>query len=143
MTARAVRRPVGIRLRLRPLERVAFFKEYAEKKLKHVIQSGSAAPGNAATRLEAYAVTGGRYVSGSCPDIDGLYAEQANETNPRVRQQILKTIQQLIHDKVMAGPVIEPAFLDGVGPRVEAHGLNAISWHAYSAPYEDLKLKGR
>jgi len=108
-----------------------------------VIQSGSAAPGNAATRLEAYAVAGGQYVYGSYPEVDGLYSEQAGETNVRSRRQILDKLQQLIHERVMFGPVLEPAFLNGVGPRVQVHGLNAITSHAYSAPYEDLKLKGK
>ena len=130
----------GIRLRLRPLERAAFFKEYGEKKLRGVILSGSGAPGNAAIRLEQYAVTGGRYVYGTYPEVDGLYSAQANEMNPRVRQQILHKMQQLIHEQVMFGPVIEPAFLNGVGPRLEVHGLGTIKNHAYSAPYEDLRL---
>jgi peptide/nickel transport system substrate-binding protein len=134
---------VGIRVRLRPMERVAFFKEYGEKKLRGVIFSGSGAPGNAPTRLEQYAVTGGRYTYGSYPDVDGLYTEQVNEMNPRVRQQILHKIQQLIHEKVMFGPVIEPAFLNGVGPRLEVHGLGLVANHAYSAPYEELRLKKR
>ena len=132
---------VGIRLRLRPLERAAFFKEYGEKKLRGVILSGSGAPGNAATRLEAYAVAGGRYVYGSYPEVDGLFAEQANEMNTRVRQQILAKAQQILHERATFGPVIEPAFLNGVGPRVEVHGLGAIANHAYSAPYEDLTVK--
>jgi peptide/nickel transport system substrate-binding protein len=132
---------VGIRVRLRPMERVAFFKEYGEKKLRGVIFSGSGAPGNAPTRLEQYAVTGGRYTYGAYPDVDGLFTEQVNEMNPRVRQQILHKIQQLIHEKVMFGPVIEPAFLNGVGPRLEVHGLGLVANHAYSAPYEDLRLK--
>ena len=130
----------GVRLRLRPLERAAFFKEYGEKKLRGVIFSGSGAPGNAPTRLEQYAVTGGRYVYGTYPEVDGLYNAQANEMNPRVRQQILHKMQQLIHEQVMFGPVIEPAFLNGVGPRLEVHGLGTIKNHAYSAPYEDLRL---
>ena len=54
-----------------------------------VVFSGSGAPGNAPTRLEQYAVTGGRYVYGTYPEVDGLYGEQAKEMNPRVRQQIL------------------------------------------------------
>ena len=91
----------------------------------------------------AVAVTGGRYAYGAYPDIDGLFSEQANEMNPRVRRQILDKIQQMIHERAMFAGVIEPAFLNGVGPRVEAHGLNAITSHAYSAPYEDLKLKGK
>jgi peptide/nickel transport system substrate-binding protein len=131
---------VGIRLRLRPMERAAFFKEYGEKKLRGVILSGSGAPGNAPTRLEQYAVTGGRYTYGAYPDVDGLYTEQVNEMNPRARQQILYKMQQIIHEKVMFGPVIEPAFLNGVGPRLEVHGLGLIANHAYSAPYEDLRL---
>lgn len=38
-------------------------------------------------------------------------------------------------------PLMEPAFLNGYGPRVEEAGLGLITNHAYSAPYEDLKLK--
>jgi hypothetical protein len=44
---------------------------------------------------------------------------------------------------VMLGPVIEPAFLNGVGPRPAVDGLGLIANHAYSAPYEDLSLKRR
>jgi len=132
---------VGIRMRLRPMERAAFFKEYGEKKLRGVILSGSGAPGNAPTRLEQYAVSGGRYTYGAYPDVDGLYAEQANETNPQKRQQIVHKMQQLIHDKAMFGPIIEPALLNGVGPRLDVHGLGLIANHAYSAPYEDVRLK--
>jgi peptide/nickel transport system substrate-binding protein len=134
---------VGIRLKLHPLERVAFFQELAEKKLRYVVQNGSGAPGNAATRIEVNAVTGGRYVYGTYPEIDGLFSEQANEMNPRARQQIVQKVQQLIHERVMFGPVIEPAFLNGVGSRPAVHGLGVIANHPYSGPYEDLKLKGK
>ena len=41
---------VGIKSRLRPLERAAFFKAYAEKSLKNIIFGGSGAFGNTATR---------------------------------------------------------------------------------------------
>ena len=132
---------VGIRTKLRLLERAAFFQEYGEKKLRNVVQSGSGAPGNAATRLEQYTVTGGRYTYGSYPEIDGLFSEQANETNSRVRQQILHKMQQLIHDRAMFAPIIEPAFLNGVGPKVGNHGLGAVPNFPYSSPYEDLTLK--
>src|SRR6266403_1286536 len=54
-------REVGIRAKLRPLERAAFFEAYGNKKLKNIIQSGSGAFGNAPTRLEAYVVKGGTY----------------------------------------------------------------------------------
>ena len=31
----------------------------------------------------------------------------------------------------------------GVGPRLDVHGLGLVANHAYSAPYEDLRLKKR
>jgi peptide/nickel transport system substrate-binding protein len=134
---------VGIRTQSRPLERAAFFAQYREKKLKNVILSGSAAFGNAATRLEAFIAAGGAYVYGSYPDIDGLFGEQAAETDRKKREAILHRIQQLVHEKTMLAPIWELAFLNGVGPRVAESGLGLITGHAYSAPYEDLKLKGR
>jgi len=32
-------------------------------------------------------------------------------------------------------------FLNGVGPRVEESGLGLIAGHAYSAPYEDVRVR--
>jgi peptide/nickel transport system substrate-binding protein len=109
---------VGIRTRLHLMERAAYYKEYADKKLRGLLHTGSRTPGNAATRIDTYAVTGGPYVYNTYPEIDGLFSEQVNEQNPPVRGQILQKIQQIIHDRVMFAPVMEPALLNGVGPRV-------------------------
>jgi peptide/nickel transport system substrate-binding protein len=49
---------VGIRTKLRPLERAAFVKAYGQKSLKNIIQGQSGAFGNAATRLEAFVAKG-------------------------------------------------------------------------------------
>ena len=73
---------VGIRVKLRPLERAAFFKAYSEKKLKNIVQGASGAFGNCATRAEAFVAKGGTYVYGSYPDIDELFAEQAVADGP-------------------------------------------------------------
>jgi peptide/nickel transport system substrate-binding protein len=132
---------VGIRAKLRPLERAAFFKAYAEKKFKNIIQGASGAFGNAATRLEAFAVSGGTYVYGSYPELDGLFQEQAGELDRKRRESILHKMQEIVHDKVIYAPIWQLAFLNGVGPRVEESGLGLIPGHAYSAPYEDLKLR--
>jgi peptide/nickel transport system substrate-binding protein len=43
----------------------------------------------------------------------------------------------------MYAPIWELAFLNGVGPRVQESGLGLISRRAYSAPYEDVTLKGK
>jgi peptide/nickel transport system substrate-binding protein len=134
---------VGIRATLRPLERAAFFKSYAEKKLKNLVQGGSAAFGNAATRLEAFAVSGGTYVYGGYADIDGLFQEQAAELDKKRREVTLQKVQQLVHEKVMYAPIWQLAFINGVGPRVAESGLGLIAGHAYSAPYEDVTLKSK
>jgi peptide/nickel transport system substrate-binding protein len=131
----------GIRVHLVPLERAAFFKSYAEKKLKNVIQGASGAFGNAATRVEAFVASGGIYSYGSYPDIDGLFQEQAGELDRGRREATLQKIQQLVHDKAMYAPIWQLAFLNGVGPRVEESGLGLIPGHAYSAPYEDVTVK--
>jgi peptide/nickel transport system substrate-binding protein len=118
-------------------------KAMQEKKLKNLHRQGSAAFGNAATRVEAFVVTEGMYAYGGYPDIDGLFREQANEPDRKKREAILHRIQQLMHDKAMFMPLFEPAFLNGVSPRIAESGLGLIAYHGYSAPYEDVRLKGK
>ena len=134
---------VGIRAKLRPLERAAFNKGQTEKKYKNLVLSASAAFGNAATRLEAFVVGGGAYVYGSYPDIDGLFREQGTELDRKRRETILHRIQQLIHDKAMFAPIWNLAAMGGFGPRVEESGLGLITGYPFSGPYEDVKLRGK
>jgi peptide/nickel transport system substrate-binding protein len=133
----------GIRARVRPLERAGFFKSYQDKKLKNLVYSISGAFGNAATRLEVFVAAGGPYVYGSYPDIDGLFREQAGELDRKRREAMLHRIQQLIHDKAMYAPVWELGFVHASGPRVADPALGHITGWAFSAPYEDVKLKGK
>jgi peptide/nickel transport system substrate-binding protein len=131
----------GIRVKLRPLERAAFFKAYSEKKLKNLIQGGSGAFGNAATRLEAFAVTGGAYVYGTYPEIDDLFAQQAMELDVAKRTAMLHRIQQILHERSVYAPIWQLAFINGYGKRVGESGFGLIRGHAYSAPYEDVTIK--
>ena len=132
---------VGIRARLRPLERAAFVKAYSDKSLKNLIQAGSGAFGNTATRLEAFVVKGGAFSYGSYPDIDELYARQAAELDNDRRTSQLHQAQQLVHDRVMFAHLWQLAFISAVGPRIEQSGLGLIPGYAYSGPYEDVTLK--
>jgi len=134
---------VGVRIKVNPMERAAFIKANQEKKLKNLTRSGSATFGNAATRIEAFVFGEGMFAYGSYPDIDGLFREQAAEPDRKKREALLHRIQQLMHDKAMQAPLFEPAFLNGYGPRVAESGLGLITYHGYSAPYEDVKLKAR
>ena len=134
---------VGIRARLRPLERAAFFKGYAEKSFKNVIQGASGAFGNTATRLESFVAKGGTYVYGSYPDIDALFQQQESELDAKKRAAMLDKIQQLVHERTIYAHLWQLAFLNGAGPRVGESGLGLIAGHAYSAPYEDVTLTGK
>src|SRR6266436_2434693 len=133
---------VGIKSRLRPLERAAFFKAYAEKSLKNIIFGGSGAFGNAATRMEAFYVKGGAYAYGSYPDIDELFQQQAVELDHKKRAAILEKMQRLVHDRSIYAPIWLLGFLNGIGPRVGESGFELIPGFAYTAPYEDITLKG-
>ena len=48
-----------------------------------------------------------------------------------------------MHERVMFAPLLEPAFLSGVGPRVDPATLGLVTGHAFSYPYEDIRLKPR
>ena len=74
---------------------------YAEKKFKNLIQGGSGAFGNAATRLEMLAVKGGTYAYGSYPDLDELFQRQAAELDKQHRETILHKMQQIVHERTM------------------------------------------
>jgi len=83
----------------------AFIKGYAEKSFKNIIQGGSGAFGNAATRLEAFVVKGGTFVYGNYPDIDGLFQQQAVEMDRKRREAILHKIQELVYGRSIYAPI--------------------------------------
>jgi peptide/nickel transport system substrate-binding protein len=132
---------VGIRVKLRPVERAGFLKAYQDKKLKNLVYGLSGVFGNAATRIESFTFSGGVYAYGGYPDIDGLFREQAVELDRKKREATLQRIQQLMHDKVMYLPIWQLAVLQGYGPHVAESGLGLIADYPWSAPYEDLRLK--
>ena len=132
---------VGIRTRVRTMERATFLAAWREKKIKGLIMGLGAPAGNAATRIEVYVLKSGIYSSGVVPEIEDLYQRQARELDRKKREALLHQIQQIMHDRVLHVPIYELAFLWGVGPRVEEACVDHIKGFSYSAPYEDLKLK--
>jgi peptide/nickel transport system substrate-binding protein len=131
----------GIRAKLRPLERAAFYKGYGDKTFKNIVQGSSGAFGNAATRLQEFTVKGGAYAYGSYPDIDALYPTQAAEGDPGKREAILVKMQQIVHERAIFAPIWQLAFINGVGSRVGESSFGRIAGFPYTAPYEDLTLK--
>jgi peptide/nickel transport system substrate-binding protein len=133
---------VGIRARFRTMERVAALTAWKDKKLKNLYQCGAGGYGNAATRIENYYVTGGLYSPGGHPDIDDLFQQQARELDRKKREATLHKIQQLANERVLYLPVYALYFNNGVGPRVAEPSLGRNPLHYYTAPFEDLRLKG-
>ena len=54
---------------------------------------------------------------------------------------MLHKIQQLMYDKAMFAPIVEPPLSSGAGARLA--DVPTIAGHPYVSPYEDLKLKAR
>ena len=134
---------VGIKTKLRPIERAGFMREYQEKKLRNLIYGFSGIFGNAATRLEVFTVSSGMYAYGAYADIDDLFREQASDLDPQRREAILHRIQELIYDKAMYLPLWQSAALSAYGPRVAESGLGLITDYPWVAPYEEVQLKAK
>ena len=48
-----------------------------------------------------------------------------------------------VHEKAVYAPIWELGFIHAQGPRVAESGLGLITGWAFSAPYEDVRLKGK
>jgi peptide/nickel transport system substrate-binding protein len=132
---------VGIRTRLRSMERAAFLTAWREKKLHGVVLGAQGAGGNAATRIEGLATRGGMFAYGVLPEVEDLFQRQAREIDRKKREELLYQIQRILYDRVVFAPIWENGFIRGVGPRVEEGALTLIPAFPYSAPLEDLRLK--
>jgi peptide/nickel transport system substrate-binding protein len=62
---------------------------------------------------------------------------------PFVATHWLLFADQLVHDKVMVLPIWQLALIQAHGPRVAESGLGLIADFPWSAPYEELRLKGK
>jgi peptide/nickel transport system substrate-binding protein len=131
---------VGIRVKMRTMERAAFYTAWREKKLRGLVLVAAGVAGNAATRVETFIYSKGAYAYGGYPDIDALYEQQARERDQGTRAALLQHIQQLTAERVMFAPIINLRLLIGVGFRVAEHALNTIPLYPFPAP-EDMRLK--
>jgi peptide/nickel transport system substrate-binding protein len=132
---------VGIRSKVRAMERAAMYAAQSEKNVKHMTRQGSGAYGNAASRVEAFMTSKGSLSFLKDPQIDEWYVQQAVELDRKKRETILHKIQQKVYDEANFIPLWELGFLCASGPRVAVSGLGLISVFIYSAPYEDVQLK--
>ena len=132
---------VGIRTKVRTMERAAFFSAWATKKLRGVCMCVLALYGNAASRMAEWVPSSGAFAYGGYPDVDALYKQQALETDRRKREALLHKIQQLLHERARFAPIWDYTWPSGVGPRVAEPALMLINPYPWSAPLEEVRLK--
>jgi peptide/nickel transport system substrate-binding protein len=131
---------VGIRVRLRQMERASFYAAWQEKKLRGLFMTAAGNSGNAASRVESFIQSKGEYAYGGYPDIDGLFGQQAGERDVKKREALLHKIQQLTIDRAMHAPVMDLRTLNGIGPRIARHTITDV-WMSPFPSYEDIELK--
>jgi peptide/nickel transport system substrate-binding protein len=132
---------VGIRTRIRTMERAAFYTALASKKLRGICVCINAVYGNAASRMAETVPSDGAFAYGGYPDIDALYKQQTRETDRKKREATLHQIQRLLHERVRFGPIYDYIWPSGVSQKVVEPALMLIDPYPWSAPLEDVRLK--
>jgi peptide/nickel transport system substrate-binding protein len=132
---------VGIKVRLRTMERAAFYQALASKKLKGLCVCINAVYGNAASRIAQTVPSDGAFAYGGYPDVDALYKQQSRELDPRKREAQLHQLQRLLHERVRFAPIMDYIWPSGVGPKVAEPALMLIDPYPWSAPLEEVRLK--
>src|SRR5947207_1582537 len=134
-------RAIGIRAKVRTMERAAFLSTWREKKLRGLLIGATGAAGNAAARLEPFVTRGGIYAYGGVPELEDLFQRQAKELDRKQRETILHRIQRMVAERVLVAPLFQQGFIWGIGARVEESGAGLIQGYPYAAPCEDLRLR--
>ena len=134
---------IGIRAKIRTMERAAWLAAWKEKKLRGMSMCGAGGFGNAVTRIENYFISTGTYADANHPDIDELYRKQDTETDVKKREALLHEIQRIAYEQALFVPLYAWVWHTGVGPRVEDASLGKIPLFYYTGPFEDMRLKGQ
>ena len=133
---------VGIRTRMRTMERAAFLTVLAREEAARGARWAPRAPAATPRRgSRAWPRKGGLYAYGVIPEVEDLFQRQARELDRKKREEMLHQIQRILADRVVFAPIWENAFLNGVGPRVDEAALTLVTAFPYTAPFDDLRLK--
>src|SRR2546422_3525906 len=132
---------VGIRTRIRTMERAAFLTAWREKRLKGVLMGLNGSGGNAANRLEAYGTTAGIFTYGVLPEVEDLFQRQAREIDRAKREALLHQIQRILHERVMHVPVYELSPMAGISPGLEQTRVRLIPGFPAPGPTQNPQLR--
>jgi peptide/nickel transport system substrate-binding protein len=132
---------IGIKTRVRTMERAAFYAALGTKKLKGLCMCVNAVYGNASTRLSETVPNTGAFAYGTFPDVEDLYKRQAVELDPKKREALLHQIQQILYDRVRFAGIFDYVWVSALGPKVEDPAFMKIDPFPWSAPLEEVRLK--
>jgi peptide/nickel transport system substrate-binding protein len=51
-------------------------------------------------------------------------------------------VQRLVTERAIFAPIWQLGFINGTGPRVGVSGFGLIPGYPYTAPYEDITIRG-
>src|SRR5690349_107009 len=134
---------VGIRTRVRTMERAALLSAWRDKKVRNLFVGATGTAGNASTRLEAFATARGVLSYGAVPEIETLFQAQLGEMDRKKREDMLHQIQRVVQERALFAPVWENGFIRAYGPRMEEAALSLIPAFPYAGPLEELRVKGK
>ena len=133
---------IGIRTRLRTMERAAFYAALGDEEAEgavHVRQRGLR------QRLVAHVGDGARATGPSrmadTPTWTICTGGRRTRRMPAKREAMLHQIQQTLHERTRFAPIYDYIWASGVGPRVENPALMLIDPYPWAAPLEEVRLK--
>lgn len=86
---------VGIRTRVRTMERAAFLSAWRDHELRNLFVGATGSAGNASTRIEALAAAKGGFSYGvAIPDVEPIFQKQLQELDRKKREEMLHQIQR-------------------------------------------------
>jgi peptide/nickel transport system substrate-binding protein len=132
---------VGIKVKVQKMERAVWLDKWRKKELTGICLCAAGALGNAATRIDNYAVSTGAFSYVKDPEIDKLFEQQAKELDPKKREALLHQIQKIIADKVYFAPVYQLQWPNAVAKSVKLSGFGLIKGFYYTGPFEDITLQ--
>jgi ABC-type transport system substrate-binding protein len=109
---------VGIRTRVRTMERAALLSAWRDKKIRGLFVGATGSAGNASSRLESLATAKGVLSYGSIPEVESLFQAQLQEMDRKKREEMLHQIQRLVQERVVFAPIWE----NGFHSRIRASG---------------------
>ena len=132
---------VGIRVRMRPMERAAFYADWQEKKLRGAVHDrGRQLRQRRQPRRRRSSSRRAPTPTAAIPTSTSCSCSRRGERDAKKREAMLHKIQQLTIDRVMFAPVMDLRALMGIGPRIAKHTITDV-WMSPFPSYEDMEIK--